>query len=153
MIIYSHISLYLATSKVRVFPFLVITRTSNRISIAKLLVPRGQTNTTRLHRSISSYIYIKHLFPHSTYSSRADERTPHALIAIYRYIYTKHMRSPRVYVCSIIFTHAYEPLPYQSSWFSRVHQVNPCISPGSGHYPLSNGVRNPVHTWVLLTIG
>ena len=83
MIGYSHTSLYWATSKVRVLPFLVITRTSNIISTKKLLVPRGQTNTTRPHRSISSYKNTKHLFPRSKYWARADKPTPHALIVIY----------------------------------------------------------------------
>ena len=81
------------------------------------------------------------------------------------------MCSPRVYLCShyrysrvpttsrlpsqyywfLVENYRHEPLPYQSSWFSRVNQVGPCKSPDNGHYPLSNGVWNPVHIWALST--
>ena len=113
-------SLYRDTSKLRVFPFLVLTRTSNKPAIAKLLVPRGRANTMRPHCSISSYI-----------------RSTCALWG---------------FTCVFnIDTHAYEPSPSRSSWFSRVLQVGPYRRPDNGHYPLSNGVRNLFHTWDLPT--
>ena len=77
---------------------------------------------------------------------RANTTLPHR--SILRYIQsTCTIRGFRcVY---IIDTHAYEPSPSRSSWFSRVFQVGPSRRPDNGHYPLSNGVWNPFHTWAL----
>ena len=130
------------------FPFLVLTRTSNKPAIVKLLVPRGRTNTTRPHRSISSYIYKARVFTFNLMvpRRRANTTRPHRSVSIY----IRRTCAIRGFTCvSIIYTHTYEPSPSRSSWFSRVLQVGPCRWPDNGHCLLSNGVWNPVHTWDL----
>ena len=131
-------------------PFLVLTHTINITAITKLLVPRGQTNTTLPHRYISSYIYEARVstFKLLILRGRAKTTRPHHSISSY----IRSMCALQGFACvSIIDTHTYKPSPSSSSWFLRVLQVGLCRRPDNGHYLLSNGVRDPVHTWAIPT--
>ena len=80
---------------------------------------------------------------------QSNTMRPHCSISSY----TRSRLALQGFTCvSIIDTHTYEPSPSRSSWFLRFLQVGPSRSPDNGHYPLSNGVRNPVHTWALPTL-
>ena len=133
------------------FPFLVLTRTSNITAIAKLLFPRGQTNTTRPHCSISSYIYEPCVFPFKLLVPRGRSNTTRPHWSISSYIRSTYVIWGITYV-PILGTHVYNPLPSRSSWFLRVRQVGPCRRPDNRHYPLSDGVSNLVRTWALPTV-
>ena len=130
---------------------MVLTQTSNITAIEKILVPRGRTNNTRPNHSLSTYIYESRvlMFKIMVPCGRANTMLPHCSISSY----TRSRLALQGFTCvSIIDTHTYEPSPSRSSWFLRFLQVGPSRSPDNGHYPLSNGVRNPVHTWALPTL-
>ena len=151
MIGQSHISLYRATSKVCVIPFLVLTRIINITTIVKLLVLRVQTNTPPPNRSILSYIYESRLFTIKLLVPRRRTNTTRPHRSISRYILSTCVLQGFTCVPTI-GTRAYETSPSRSSWLLRVHQVRPCRRPDNGHCPLSNGVWNQVHTWALPTV-
>ena len=105
------------------------------------MVPFGRANTTRPHCSIPSYI-------RSTCVPRGFTCVPIIGTHTYQQYQDCHLDT----IGSSWTNYRHEPLPSRSSWFSRVHQVGPCRRPENGHYPLSNGVRNPAHIWALPTL-